>query len=87
MHCIGVVGADADDAHGGAWPDADPEAAAWLLLSVLAARRMRAAAMPDSLESAVTALALRALAPTAADASERGQALPGRLGSPGTGPA
>jgi AcrR family transcriptional regulator len=44
-------------------PDADPEAAAWLLLSVLSARRLRAAAMPDSTEPAVTALALRALAP------------------------
>jgi AcrR family transcriptional regulator len=44
-------------------PDADPEAAAWLLLSVLSARRLRAAAMPDGTEPAVTALALRALAP------------------------
>jgi AcrR family transcriptional regulator len=44
-------------------PDADPEAAAWLLLSVLAARRLRAAAMPDGTEPGVTALALRALAP------------------------
>jgi AcrR family transcriptional regulator len=43
--------------------DADPEAAAWLLLSVLAARRMRAAAMPGGLEPAVTDLALRALQP------------------------
>ncbi|HXS63563.1 MAG TPA: helix-turn-helix domain-containing protein [Streptosporangiaceae bacterium] len=48
---------------GDARPDADPEAAAWLLLSVLAARRLRAAAMPDGIESAVTALALRAIAP------------------------
>ena len=54
-------------ARGGARPDADPEAAAWLLLSVLAARRVRAAAMPDSLEPAVTALALQALAPASAD--------------------
>jgi AcrR family transcriptional regulator len=54
---------------GGVRPDADPEAAAWLLLSVLAARRMRAAAMTDGLEAAVTSLALRALAPvTAAEA-------------------
>jgi AcrR family transcriptional regulator len=52
---------------GGARPDADPEAAAWLLLSVLAARRMRAAAMPDSLEAAFTALALQALVPARAD--------------------
>jgi AcrR family transcriptional regulator len=40
---------------------ADPEAAAWLVLSVLAARRLRAAAMPAGLEPAVTGLALRAL--------------------------
>ena len=50
-------------ADGDANPDTDPEAAAWLLLSVLSARRIRAAAMPPSLEPAVTALALRALAP------------------------
>ena len=43
---------------------ADPEAVAWLLLSVLSARRLRAAAMPDGLEPAVAALALRALAPS-----------------------
>jgi len=48
---------------GGANPGADPEAAAWLLLSVLSARRLRAAAMPAGLEPAVTALALEALAP------------------------
>lgn len=75
-------------ARGGARPDADPEAAAWLLLSVLAARRLRAAAMPGSLEPAVTALALGALAPPPADAPERvQQAPPGRSGSAGTGPA
>src|SRR5215469_6903801 len=39
----------------------DPEAAAWLLLSVLSARRLRAAAMPDSLEPAVAALTLQAI--------------------------
>jgi AcrR family transcriptional regulator len=44
-------------------PDADPEAAAWLLLSVLAARRVRAAAMPDDLEPTVIALAIQAIAP------------------------
>lgn len=51
-------------ADGGIGPDADPEAAAWLLLSVLSARRMRADAMPDAdrLEAGVTALALQALA-------------------------
>ena len=53
-------------ADGGVRPGAGPEAAAWLLLSVLSARRLRAAAMPDSLEPAVTALALRALTPPAA---------------------
>ncbi len=50
-------------ADGGIRADVDPEAAAWLLLSVLSARRMRAAAMPAGVEPAVTALALRALAP------------------------
>ena len=50
-------------ADGDVRPDADPEAAAWLLLSVLSARRMRAAAMPAGLEPAVTALVLAALAP------------------------
>jgi AcrR family transcriptional regulator len=40
---------------------ADPEAAAWLLLSVLSARRLRAAAMPDGLEPAVAAITLRAI--------------------------
>jgi AcrR family transcriptional regulator len=43
-------------------PGADPHAAAWLLLSMLSARQLRAAAMPASLEPAVTALALQALA-------------------------
>jgi len=52
-------------ADGGIRPDADPSAAAWLLLSVLSARRLRAAAMPAGLEPAVTALALDALAPPA----------------------
>jgi AcrR family transcriptional regulator len=47
--------------------DTDPQAAAWLLLSVLSTRSWRTAAMPDPdrLEGAVTALALRALAPAA----------------------
>lgn len=53
-------------------PDADPEAAAWLLLSVLSARRLRAAAMPSDLEPAVTALALGALAPAYRGPSGRG---------------
>lgn len=52
---------EAADATGTA--GADPEAAAWLLLSVLAAGRLRAAAMPPGLEPAVTALALQALTP------------------------
>jgi AcrR family transcriptional regulator len=51
-------------ADGGIRPDADPQAAAWLLLSVISARRMRAAIMPAGLESAVAALALSALAPS-----------------------
>jgi AcrR family transcriptional regulator len=61
-------------------PDADPEAAAWLLLSVLSARRLRAAAMPPGLEPAVIALAQQALAPPAAAARSTGSraAQPGR---------
>ncbi|HEY6296112.1 MAG TPA: helix-turn-helix domain-containing protein [Streptosporangiaceae bacterium] len=50
-------------ADGSVRPDADPEAAAWLLLSVLSARRLRAAAMPPALEPTVRALLLAALAP------------------------
>ena len=50
-------------ASSGIRPDADPEAAAWLLLSVIAARRVRAAAMPAGIEPAVTALVLQAIAP------------------------
>jgi AcrR family transcriptional regulator len=42
-------------------PSADPEAAAWLVLSVLSGRRLRAAVMPSSLEPEVTALVLQAL--------------------------
>lgn len=49
-------------ADGGVRPDADPEAAAWLLLSVLSARQLRAAAMPVDLEPAVTTLTMQALA-------------------------
>ena len=48
-------------AEGGVRPDTDPEAAAWLLLSVLSARRLRATVMPADLEPAVTALALQAI--------------------------
>lgn len=47
---------------GDARPGADPDAAAWLVLSALSACRLRAAVMPDGLEPPVTALALGALA-------------------------
>ena len=45
--------------------DADPEAAAWMLLSVLSARSWRAAVMPgpDRLEGDVAGLSLQALVP------------------------
>jgi AcrR family transcriptional regulator len=59
-HLAGLI--QRAQADGGIRPDADPSAAAWLLLSVLSARRLRAAAMPAGLEPAVTALALDALA-------------------------
>jgi AcrR family transcriptional regulator len=62
-HLTGLV--QRAQADGGIRPDADPGAAAWLLLSVLSARQLRAAAMPTRLEPAVTALALDALAPRA----------------------
>lgn len=52
-------------------PDADPEAVAWLLLSVLTARGLRAAVMPACLELGVTALAF-GVVPAAADTFERG---------------
>jgi AcrR family transcriptional regulator len=70
-------------AEGGIRPDADPRAAAWLLLSVLSARRLREAAMPPDLEPSVTALALGALAPRAAASPGRGQTPPGAPGRPG----
>ena len=54
---------------GGTRPGPDPEAAAWLLLSVLATRRLRAAAMPPHLEPDIIALLRSALAPS----SEPGQ--------------
>jgi AcrR family transcriptional regulator len=59
-HLAGLV--QRAQAEGRIRPDADPSAAAWLLLSVLSARRLRTAAMPAGLEPAVTALALDALA-------------------------
>lgn len=49
--------------HGGFGEDINPEAAAWFLLSVISARRLRSAVMPARLEPEVTALTLRALAP------------------------
>jgi AcrR family transcriptional regulator len=58
-HLADLIG-HAQDA-GDISPDADPQAAAWLLLSVLSARQLRAAAMPASLEPAIGILALRAL--------------------------
>ena len=70
-------------AEGGVRPDADPDAAAWLLLSVLSACRLRAAAMPADLEPAVTALALRALALPAAAARGRAQTTLAPPGNPG----
>jgi hypothetical protein len=80
-HLAGLIRRAQSD--GGVRADADPEAAAWLLLSVLSARRLRAAAMPAGLEPAVTALALRALAPSAAAATGRDQTPLGAPGSPG----
>ena len=62
-----------------------PRAAAWLLLSVLSARRLRAAAMPAGLEPAITALALDALASPAAAAPGRNHAPPEAPGHPDTG--
>jgi len=80
-HLAGLI--QRAQADGDLRPDADPEAAAWLLLSVLSARRLRAAAMPVGLESAVTALAQQALAPPAAVARRAGQAPPDTPDSPG----
>lgn len=70
-------------ADGGVRPDADPEVAAWLLLSVMSARRLRAAAMPPGLEPAVIALVLGALTPAAADVPGRDQAPRDVTGRPG----
>ena len=73
-HLAGLV--QHAQADGGIRPDADPGAAAWLLLSVLSARPLRAAAMPAGLEPAVAALALDALASPAAAAPGHNQAPP-----------
>jgi AcrR family transcriptional regulator len=65
--------------------DLDPEIGAWLLLSVLSARPLRATAVPgsDRLENGVAALALGALvspsAPAPPSASQR-RSRPGSLG-------
>jgi AcrR family transcriptional regulator len=61
--------ADGDIRH-----DADPDAAAWLLLSVLSTRSLRAAGTPGGthLEPRVAALALGAIAPPAASAGREG---------------
>jgi AcrR family transcriptional regulator len=48
-------------ADGGVRTDVNPDAAAWLLLSVLSASRLRQAAMPADLQRAVAALTLQAL--------------------------
>ena len=55
----------AGQADGDIRADTDPEAAAWLLLSVLSTRPWRTAAMPgpDRLEGDVAALTLQALTP------------------------
>jgi AcrR family transcriptional regulator len=70
---------------GGVRPDTDPEAAAWLLLSVLSARRLRAAAMPAGLEPAVTALTLQAIAPPVTTAAGRDREPPNQMPGPGAG--
>jgi AcrR family transcriptional regulator len=80
-HLAGLI--QRAQADGDLRPDADPEAAAWLLLSMLSARRLRAVAMPPGLEPAVTALAQQALAPPVAAARGLGQAPPDAPGSPG----
>jgi hypothetical protein len=64
--------ADGDDVRA----EVDPEAAAWLLLSVLSARPLRTAVMPDpeQLEGRVAAVALGALlAPHPRTAARRAQ--------------
>jgi AcrR family transcriptional regulator len=68
-------------ATGAVHQDTDPAAAAWLLLSVLSARRLRDAAMPAGLEPAVTALALRALLPRRAGAKSSCRSIGGRAAS------
>jgi AcrR family transcriptional regulator len=50
-------------------PGTDPQAGAWLLLSLLSARRLRASAMPAALEPVIAALVLRALGGEAPEAA------------------
>jgi hypothetical protein len=83
-HLAGLI--QRAQADGDANPDTDLQAAAWLLLSVLSARRIRAAAMPPGLEPAVTALALQALAPPPAAIRGRGQTPPDTPGPGAAGP-
>jgi AcrR family transcriptional regulator len=61
-------------AEGDVRDDTDPEAAAWLLLSVLSTRPLRTASMPrpGRLEPAVAALALRAIVAPAVAAGHEG---------------
>jgi len=80
-HLAGLV--QRAQAEGDLRRDADPEAAAWLLLSVLSARRLRAAAMPARLEPAVTALVQQALAPPVPAARGPGEGPPHGPGTPG----
>jgi hypothetical protein len=80
-HLAGLI--QRAQADGDLRPDADPEAAAWLLLSVLSARPLRAAAMAADLEPAVTALSQQARAPPMAAVRGHGQATPAAPGSPG----
>lgn len=82
-HLTGLV--QHAQADGSIRPDADPGAAAWLLLSVLSARRLRAAAMPASLEPALNALALDALASPIVAGLGDNQAPPQVPGRPNNG--
>jgi hypothetical protein len=69
-HLAGLI--QRAQADGDVRPDTDPQAAAWLLLSVLSARRLRAVAMPPGLEPSVAALALQSLAPPSAPHRDQG---------------